>query len=157
SDKPVISVGQALQGEVVGATVQQSDGRPGSSPSIVIRGNGTFSSAGNEPLVLIDGIPGTLNAINPQDVDNISVLKDASSAAIYGARAANGVILVQTKKGVQGKTRIVYNATGGFSELADMPKFVDSWIYAQAYNEALTNAGQGAVYSEEDIQKFKDG
>src|SRR5690606_11920536 len=156
-EKPVISLGQALQGEAVGVTIQQADGRPGSSPSVIIRGHGTFSSAGNQPLVLIDGIPGSLDAVNPQDVDNISILKDASSAAIYGARAANGVILVQTKKGIKDKTQIIYNATVGFSELADMPKFVDSWIYAQAYNEALTNAGQGAVYSEEDIQYFING
>ncbi len=156
-EKPVISLGQALQGEAVGVTIQQADGRPGSSPSVIIRGHGTFSSAGNQPLVLIDGIPGSLDAVNPQDVDNISILKDASSAAIYGARAANGVILVQTKKGIRDKTQIIYNATVGFSELADMPKFVDSWIYAQAYNEALTNAGQGAVYSEEDIQHFING
>jgi TonB-linked SusC/RagA family outer membrane protein len=157
ANKPVISVGQALQGEVSGIEIRQLDGRPGSSPSLVIRGNGTFSSAGSTPLVLIDGIPGSLNAVAPDDIQSISVLKDAASAAIYGSRAANGVILIQTKRGAKGKTEITYNVAVGFSELADYPRFVDSWIYAQAYNEALTNAGQGSVYSDEDIRKFKEG
>lgn len=156
-NKPIVSVGQALQGELSGVSIRQSDGRPGSSTEIIIRGYGTFSSAGNSPLVLVDGIPGSIDAINPNDILNISILKDAASAAIYGSRAANGVILIQTKRGQTGKTEVAYNATFGFSELADMPRFVDSWIYAQAYNEALTNAGQGAVYSEADIQKFISG
>ena len=156
-NKPIISVGQALQGELSGVAIRQSNGQPGASTEIVIRGSGTFSSAGTNPLVLVDGIPGSLDAVNPNDIKNISVLKDAASAAIYGSRAANGVILIQTKRGQVGKTEVSYNGSFGFSELADMPKFVDSWIYARAYNEALTNAGQGAVYSQDDIQKFMDG
>ncbi|QGY42418.1 SusC/RagA family TonB-linked outer membrane protein [Maribellus comscasis] len=156
-NKPIISVGQALQGEMSGISIRQSDGQPGSSTSINIRGFGTFSDAGNNPLVLVDGIPGSLDAVNPNDIKNISVLKDAASAAIYGSRAANGVILIQTKRGTKGKTEVTYNGSVGFSELADLPKFVDSWNYALAYNEALTNAGQGAIYTEEDIQKFRDG
>jgi TonB-linked SusC/RagA family outer membrane protein len=157
ANKPVISVGQALQGELSGIEIRQADGRPGSSTEITIRGYGTFSNAGNNPLVLVDGIPGSIDAVNPNDIQSISVLKDAASAAIYGSRAANGVILITTKRGAKGKMEVFYEGTVGFSELADMPEFVDSWIYAQAYNEALTNAGQGAVYSEEDIQKFIDG
>lgn len=156
-NKPIVSVGQALQGELSGVQIRQSDGKPGSSTDIIIRGSGTFSSAGNNPLVLVDGIPGSLDAVNPNDIRNISILKDAASAAIYGSRAANGVILIQTKRGQTGKTEVAYNGTFGFSELADMPKFVDSWTYARAYNEALTNAGQGAIYSDEDIQKFLSG
>ncbi len=156
-NKAIVSVGQALQGELSGVQIRQSNGQPGASTEITIRGNGTFSSAGNNPLVLVDGIPSSIDAVNPNDIESISVLKDAASAAIYGSRAANGVILIQTKRGQTGKTEILYDGSVGFSELADMPDFVDSWIYAQAYNEALTNAGQGAVYSEEDIQKFMSG
>ena len=156
-NKPIISVVQALQGELSGVSIRQANGEPGATPEIIIRGYGTFSSAGNNPLVLVDGIPSSIDAVNPNDINNISILKDAASAAIYGSRAANGVILIQTKRGQTGKTEIMYNGSFGFSELADMPEFVDSWIYAQAYNEALTNAGQGAVYSPEDIQKFMDG
>jgi len=156
-NKPIISVGQALQGELSGIAIRQEDGKPGSSTQIRIRGYGTFSSAGNNPLVLIDGIPGSLDAVNPSDISSISVLKDAASAAIYGSRAANGVILITTKRGAKGRIEVTYGGSAGFSELADMPEFVDSWNYARAYNEALTNAGQGAVYSEEDIQKFISG
>ena len=156
-NKPIISVGQALQGELSGIAIRQQNGQPGSSTEIRIRGYGTFSNAGNSPLVLVDGIPGSIDAVNPNDISSISVLKDAASAAIYGSRAANGVILITTKRGGKGKMEITYNGTVGFSELADMPKFVDSWNYARAYNEARTNAGQGAVYSEEDIQKFIAG
>lgn len=156
-NKPIISVGQALQGELSGIAIRQQDGRPGSTTEIRIRGYGTFSNAGNSPLVLVDGIPGSIDAINPNDISSISVLKDAASAAIYGSRAANGVILITTKRGGTGRMEITYDGTAGFSELADMPQFVDSWNYARAYNEALTNAGQGAVYSEEDIQKFIAG
>lgn len=156
-NKPIVSVGQALQGELSGIAIRQGDGQPGSTTEIRIRGYGTFSNAGNNPLVLVDGIPGSLDAINPNDISSISVLKDAASAAIYGSRAANGVILITTKRGKKGKIDITYNGSVGFSELADMPEFVDSWNYARAYNEALTNAGQGAVYSEEDIQKFMSG
>lgn len=156
-NKPIVSVGQALQGELSGIAIRQQDGQPGSSTEIRIRGYGTFSSAGNNPLVLVDGIPGSLDAINPNDISSISVLKDAASAAIYGSRAANGVILITTKRGSKGKIEVTYDGSVGFSELADMPQFVDSWNYARAYNEALTNAGQGAVYSEEDIQKFMSG
>lgn len=153
-NKPIISVGQALQGELSGIDIRQNNGKPGTSTEIRIRGYGTFSSAGNNPLVLVDGIPGSIDAVNPADINSISVLKDAASAAIYGSRAANGVILIQTKRGAKGKMEVTYDGTVGFSELADMPVFVDSWNYAKAYNEALTNVGQGAVYSEEDIQKF---
>jgi len=156
-NKPIISVGQALQGELSGVAIRQQNGRPGSSTQIRIRGYGTFSSAGNNPLVLVDGIPGSLDALNPNDISNISVLKDAASAAIYGSRAANGVILITTKRGAKGQMQVTYDGNVGFSELADMPEFVDSWNYARAYNEALTNAGQGAVYTDEDIQKFIQG
>ncbi len=156
-NKPVISVAQALQGELSGIAIRQQNGKPGTSTDIRIRGYGTFSSAGNAPLVLVDGIPGSIDAVNPSDIKNISVLKDAASAAIYGSRAANGVILITTKRGAEGKMEVSYDGAVGFSELADMPRFVDSWIYAQAYNEALTNAGQGAVYSEEDIKNFMAG
>lgn len=157
ANKPVVNVSQALQGEMSGISIRQPNGEPGSETEIRIRGYGTFSNAGNDPLVLIDGIPASIDAVNPNDIDNISVLKDAASAAIYGSRAANGVILIQTKRGQSGKARVTYNGTVGFSELADSPEFVDSWIYAQAYNEALRNAGQGEVYTQEDIQNFKNG
>jgi TonB-linked SusC/RagA family outer membrane protein len=155
--EPVSHVTQALQGDVSGLSIRQPGGQPNPTTEIIIRGYGTFSSAGNSPLVLVDGIPGSIDNVNPNDIKNISVLKDAASASIYGSRAANGVILIETKRGKEGAVEMTYNGYVGFNELADMPKFVDSWIYAQAYNEALSNMGLGKVYSDEDIQKFQSG
>jgi TonB-linked SusC/RagA family outer membrane protein len=155
--EPITTVAQALQGDISGVTIRQPGGRPNPTTEIRIRGYGTFSSAGNDPLVLVDGISSSIDDVNPDDIKNISVLKDAASAAIYGSRAANGVILIETKRGKEGVMEVNYNGYVGFNELADKPEFVDSWIYAQAYNEGLENMGLGKRYSEEDIQKFMSG
>lgn len=157
SGEPVVIVSQALQGDISGVAIRQPGGQPNASTEIRIRGYGTFSSAGNTPLVLVDGIPGSIDNVNPNDIKNISVLKDAASAAIYGSRAANGVILIETKRGKAGSMEVIYNGYVGFNELADQPQFVDSWIYARAYNEGLENMGLGKKYSDEDIQKFESG
>ena len=104
ANKPVTSTAQALAGLAPGLSVLQNSGRPGAGASVKIRGTGTFSSAGTAPLVLIDGLSGNLDDVDPNDIQNISFLKDAASASIYGNRAANGVILIETKKGAIGKT-----------------------------------------------------
>jgi TonB-dependent SusC/RagA subfamily outer membrane receptor len=89
-----------LQGAIPGVQINQGSGEPGNEGvSIRIRGKGTFSGAGSDPLVLIDGVQGKFSDVNPNDIENVSVLKDAASAAIYGSRAANGVILITTKQG----------------------------------------------------------
>ncbi len=155
--EPVVSIAQALQGDISGVAIRQPGGQPKPNTEIIIRGYGTFSAAGNSPLVLVDGIPSSINNVNPNDIKSISVLKDAASAAIYGSRAANGVILIETKRGKEGVMEVVYSGFVGFNELADKPRFVDSWIYAQAYNEGLQNMGLGKSYSDEDIQKFMSG
>ncbi|GBU07691.1 SusC/RagA family TonB-linked outer membrane protein [Bacteroidales bacterium] len=155
---PMLS--NALTGQMSGVTVVQRSGRPGeSSGKIRVRGVGSFddkdeySSTKSDALVLIDGLPGDLNDINPEDVESISVLKDASTAAIYGSRAANGVILVTTKTGKEGKVSIAYNAYAGFNKATAFPEFVNSWEYATLMNEA-----QGReVYTAQDIQKYRDG
>ena len=105
--RPVYNVASSLQGKLPGLAITQASGQPGSeSVSMRIRGMGTFSDAGSDPLVIIDGISGDLNTLNTADIENITVLKDAASAAIYGARAANGVILVTTKTGRKGKMNL---------------------------------------------------
>lgn len=108
--RPVSNVSNLLQGKVAGLQVSQAYAKPGDeSNTIRIRGLGTFSSAGSDPLVLIDGIAGDMSNVDPNDVESVSVLKDAASSAIYGARAANGVILITTKKGKSGRLNIEYN------------------------------------------------
>ena len=143
----------ALTGQMSGVTVIQRSGRPGdSSGQIRVRGVGSFGAT-PDALVLVDGLPGSLNDVNPEDVESISVLKDASTAAIYGARAANGVVLVTTKGGKEGKISVSYNGYVGTNKATELPKFVDSWEYATLMNEA---EGRN-IYSGEDIQKYKDG
>ncbi len=146
----------ALTGQMAGVTVIQRSGRPGNSGGeIRVRGVGSFGgeSDKSDALVLIDGIPGKLNDVSSEDVESISVLKDASTAAIYGSRAANGVILVTTKTGKEGKVSVGYNGYVGFNTPTALPEFVDTWQYATLYNEAV---GREA-YTQEEIQKFRDG
>ncbi|MBA2762204.1 MAG: SusC/RagA family TonB-linked outer membrane protein [Segetibacter sp.] len=153
ADRPVTQLSNALAGQMAGVTVIQRSGQPGASAGVVnVRGVGSFG-ASSGALVIVDGIPGSMNDIDPNDVESISVLKDASSAAIYGSRAANGVILVTTKSGKSGKMKISYNGYAGFQKPTAFPEFVDSWDYATLFNEA-----SGSVtYTDQDIQKFRDG
>jgi TonB-linked SusC/RagA family outer membrane protein len=154
ANRPVTQLQNALTGQLPGVTVTQRNGRPGSaSGAISIRGVGSFG-ADPAALILVDGIPvGGFNDIDPNDVENISVLKDASSAAIYGARAANGVILVTTKSGAKGKTKITYNGYAGYQKPTALPEVLPSWEYAMAFNEGSPQP----VYTDAEIQKFKDG
>lgn len=157
ANKPVMSTAQALAGLAPGLSVVSNSGRPGAGATVKIRGTGTFSSAGTDPLVLIDGLSGSLDDVDPNDIQSISFLKDAASASIYGNRAANGVILVETKKGAQGKTTITYNASFGWQTPTELPDFLPSWEYAEYYNMAMSNMGLAEAYSAEQIQKYKDG
>lgn len=153
--RPIANAVEALQGSVPGLVIQQGTSTPGSSPSINIRGLNTLNN--NDPLVIIDGIEGSLANLNPSDIDQISVLKDASSTAIYGSRASNGIILVTTKKGRNGRTEVSYDFNYGLQTPTSLPNIVDSWIYAELYNEAEINSGRSAKYSAEDIAAFKNG
>lgn len=125
---------KALQGQVAGVNVNRVNGRPGSDYTIDIRGLSSIDKS-NEPLVVIDGaMGGSLNTLNPSDIASIDVLKDASATAIYGSRGANGVILVTTKKGVQGKTRVTYDGYVSTKMPAHLPDMMNAQQYNQAYN-----------------------
>lgn len=128
------STSQALQGRMPGVQVTRSNGEPGSGSTIKIRGLGSLRS-NNSPLVLVDGFSGNLDGINPHDIESISVLKDASAASIYGARAANGVILVTTKRGAPGKIKVEVLAEYGISSLTKRPFFLNARDYAIKMNE----------------------
>ncbi|MEO9005255.1 MAG: TonB-dependent receptor [Ginsengibacter sp.] len=148
----------ALAGELSGVSVRQASGNPGkNSAKITIRGLGSFSGAGTNPLVLVDGIESSLDNIDPNDIKSVSVLKDAASASIYGSKAANGVILVETKMGTSGPVKISLYSYFGTQKATTMPQFLDSWDYAAAYNEALVNGGGSPRYTPEDIQKYRSG
>ncbi len=155
---PITQASQALAGRVAGVTIQQTSGQPGKDQGTIrIRGLGTFSGAGTAPLVLVDGIASSINDVNPDDIANISVLKDASSAAIYGSRAANGVILIETKKGRTGSFDVDYNGYVGVQQAVALPRIMDSWIYAEMENEAAFNDGRSPVWSADEIAKFRSG
>ena len=135
--RPVSTVTSALEGTVTGVQVNSTYGNPGSDPSIMIRGNGTVNGS-YTPLYVIDGVPygGNLSDLNPADIESMTVLKDAASAALYGNRASNGVILITTKKGAQGRMTVSFSATAGVYERgipeyerADAREFMDiSWL-----------------------------
>lgn len=130
-----------LQGRVPGLQIVQNSANPGAEKSsIQIRGQGTFSSAGSNPLVLIDGVEGDMDKLNPNMIENIAVLKDASSAAIYGSRAANGVILITTKAGVEGRLNIDYNVNFAWQSPTTKPKRItNSAEYMEMMNSALVH------------------
>jgi len=137
---PVASVAQALQGRAAGVSVTQNTGAPGEGVRVRIRGIGSINS-GNEPLYIVDDIPtaNALDILSPGDIENITVLKDASSAAIYGSRANNGIVLITTKKGVKGKTRVTYHGQTGFQKPTRLTKMVNTADYITIYNEAANN------------------
>lgn len=145
--RPVTSATKALEGNVSGIQVTSGTGQPGSSPSIVIRGFGSIN-ASNNPLYVVDGIPydGDLSSINPADIESMTVLKDASAGALYGARGANGVVMIQTKKGKEGKANVTWRSTFGWSNRA-IKRYdnVDQRQYVQLVYEGLRN---GYVYNE---------
>ncbi|NND05293.1 MAG: TonB-dependent receptor [Saprospiraceae bacterium] len=167
-----LSADQALQGRAAGVFVQQNSGEPGAGTTVRIRGTGSIS-AGNEPLYVIDGIPiltsaeditstaakgnvqNPLSTINPNDIASIEVLKDASAAAIYGARAANGVILITTKRGKAGEGQIDFSTYYGTQEVRKPYRLLNGAQYAQFINESSFYAGNGRVYS--DPQSFGEG
>lgn len=159
ANRPVPNVLNALQGQVAGVFVQQFDGRPGTNNiKFNIRGTSTLSN--NPALILVDGVPGRMEALNPNDIDNISVLKDAAATAIYGARASGGVVLVTTKKGARGsKTTLSYDGYVGFQNPTYLPKMVDASTYMTKWNESMLNDNPAAQvrFSPEEIARYASG
>lgn len=155
-DKPITSLSQALQGGVTGIAVSQSSGLPGGdAATIKIRGISTLKNS--DPLILVDGIPMNMENLDPTTIESVTVLKDAAAAAIYGARAANGVIVIKTKRGEPGKIRVSYSGYGGVQKATYLPDFVDAPTYMGMMNEAYKNMGGDPVYSQEVINKTISG
>ena len=157
--RPVSQVGQALQGTVPGLNLSASDlgGQLGQSMKVNIRGTGTIGTGSKgEPLILIDGMEGNMNNLNPDDIESISVLKDAASSSIYGSRAAFGVILITTKKGKAGKMTVNYNNSFRYSGPTNLPRQLDSYRFANYFNEAAVNQGDKIIFSDETLQRIQD-
>ena len=153
-NRPIRSATDALQGTVSGLTVSSGTGKPGEFASFKIRGNTSINSAG--ALVIIDGMPGDINVVNPQDIETISILKDAASAAIYGARAAEGVVLVTTKKGASEKVKVEDTGNFSFNSPTRLPESNTGLDHALLSNVAFANAGLAAPFSQKAIDAIKD-
>ncbi len=156
ANRPITNTSAALQGKIAGVYVTQNSGQPGKDDAkIQIRGVGTLNN--NNPLVLVDGVPGSMNDVNPRDIESMTVLKDAAASAIYGNRAANGVILITTKRGERGKMNVEYSMYYARQEATYLPEILNAGEHAELYNEALANSGNSPKYTDEEIAKYKSG
>lgn len=157
AERPVTNITAAIQGAVPGMTITSGQGRPGQDAgSIRVRGTGTLNNS--DPYILVDGIETeTMNSIDANDIESISVLKDAASAAIYGSKAANGVILITTKRGKEGKPIISYSGNFGWQKPTGTIERVNSADAAILYNKALEDDNKSPRFTETDIKLFRDG
>lgn len=154
---PVVAA-RAIQGQVAGATVTKSSNKPGAGYSITIRGENTINNS-TEPLVVIDGLMGgDLNNLNPNDIQSMDVLKDASSTAIYGSRGANGVIIITTKKGLSGKPRVSYDSYVGMKTPAHVPQLMSTeQFYKAIYTDRVLEGSTGATFTAAETANIQSG
>lgn len=155
--RPIQNISGGLQGMVPGLTISGTNGAPGmDGGNIRIRGTGTLNNS--SPYILIDGIEsGSINAIDPNDIASISVLKDAASAAIYGSKAANGVILITTKRGKTGKPRVSYNGYFSAQSATNLVERMPSYEYAELSNKIAIAEGGKALFTADEIEKMRNG
>lgn len=155
--QPAASVANLLGGRVAGVISMQASGEPGKNiAEFWVRGIGTFG-ANASALVLIDGLEGNINSIDPADIESFSVLKDASATAVYGVRGANGVVLITTKRGQAGKLNITGRANYTISQLKRIPKYLRAYEYAQLANEAREVRGETPLYTNVEMDIIRDG
>ena len=145
-DRPVANAVQALQGAVPGMLITNNSGALDKTANINVRGTGTIGSSSGSPLILIDGMEGDINTINPQDIETISVLKDAAASSIYGSRAPFGVILITTKSGKEGKAKVSYSNNFRWGKPTRIPDMVNSLDFIDFYDAANINAGNGQYF-----------
>ena len=152
------NIGNSILGQGLGLISLQGSGRYASqNPTFYIRGLQTLSSSTNSPLILVDGIERDVTTITPEEVESVSILKDAAAVALYGYKGANGAILVTTKRGRTGKAVIKVTYDHLFNSIVDKPKFVDAYTYGLAINEARANDGLGARYNQNELNALRDG
>lgn len=156
--RPVATLSQALQGTVPGLnlSVGSNGGELGKSMGVNIRGTGTISQGSTaSTLVLIDGIEGNMDNLNPDDVESISVLKDAAASSIYGSRVAFGVILITTKRGKAGKASVSYAANARYYGPGNLPNLMNSWDFANYFNDACLNGGNNPIFDSGTLERIK--
>src|SRR5690554_1416187 len=155
-NRPAVNMGDLMKGASpnLNITMGMRGGEPGSTSSWNIRGLGSIN-ANASPLILVDGVEVNINNVDPESVESVSVLKDASASAIYGSRAPFGVVLITTKKGQQGRVSIEYNNNLSMNSPIGVASFVDAMTWATAYNQANANAGLTPVYSNEQMQRIE--
>lgn len=152
--RPILDIGSALQGLSPGVTIRQSSGNPNENSTIRIRGNGTLNSSA--PLTLVDGFEADINQVNPHDIATITILKDASAASIYGARAAHGVVLVTTKKGSGKKMSVTYGNMTSFIKPIEVRNILNDYAtYMRMINEGFTNTGATARFTDAEINRWE--
>ncbi len=155
--QPVASVANLLGGRAAGVISMQTSGEPGKNISeFWVRGIGTFG-ANSSALVLIDGLEGDINSIDPADIESFSILKDASATAVYGVRGANGVVLITTKRGEAGKLNITGRVNYTLSHLKRVPDYLRAYDYARLANEAREVRGESPIYSDVEMDIIRDG
>lgn len=160
---PTGSVSNMLSGQLAGLTSVQYSGEPGDDAAdIFVRGKATFAQDGYKPLIQVDGVERDFNSIDPNEIESITILKDASATAVFGVRGANGVVLITTKRGVEGKARISFSTSASVIAPTETIKLANAYQYATFYNQMLLNDNPNLtedelMFSKEVIQKFKDG
>ena len=153
---PTASIGNMLSGVLSGVSSVQSSGQPGGDdPDVFIRGISTLNTMNAKPLYLVDGVERSFFQIDPNEVESITILKDASSTAVFGVRGANGVIIVTTKRGKEGKAKINASFSYGIQAPTRMPEFVNSYEYATFMNEAYANDGKDPKFTPEAVEAFR--
>lgn len=158
---PVGNMANALSGKIPGLSSVQTSGQPGADgATLYVRGVGSLTTSGSSPLCLVDGVERSFTQIDPNEVEDITVLKDASATAVFGVRGANGVILVTTKRGQRGKAKISFSTSASVQMPTNIPEFADSYEYAQAYNAAQLRDGvseDNLMFSQDMLEKFRTG
>jgi TonB-linked SusC/RagA family outer membrane protein len=156
-NRPTTNVGDALQGLManLNITTTTSGGAPGASKNINVRGFTDMNGGLGGPLILVDGVETDINSLNPNDIESVSLLKDAASSAVYGSRAPNGVLLITTKQGKKNQApQITYSDNFSYSQPLNVPVMSNSLVFANTYNEANINSGGGAFFSQDNINRI---
>ncbi|MFZ4262675.1 SusC/RagA family TonB-linked outer membrane protein [Sphingobacterium sp. HJSM2_6] len=156
---PVANLSTAIAGRLAGVVATQRSGGPGSGgANLFVRGVATFASSPQSPLLIVDGVPDRdINNIDPEDIESFTILKDATATAVYGTRGANGVIIVNTRKGKAGKPQISAELQQGITGFTYLPEFVDGPTFMELFNEGLTMRGKNAFYAPDIIEKHRTG